>query len=120
MIILLINALFIWVGCSDSKTKIPVKEVKKISTAISALPESVMDPHDNVNSHEKRELGRLLFFDPILSGNKDVACATCHHPTTGYAEFLDISIGTNAKGLGSKRKFNTPNDIPFVKRNAQQ
>ena len=25
-------------------------------------------------------LGRLLFWDPILSGNKDVACATCHHP----------------------------------------
>ncbi len=61
----------------------------------------------------------MLFFDPILSGNKDVACATCHHPNTGYAEFLDISIGTNAKGLGSSRKFNTPNDIPFVKRNSQ-
>ncbi|WP_240751515.1 cytochrome-c peroxidase [Flagellimonas onchidii] len=37
----------------------------------------------------------------------------------GYAEFLDISIGTNAAGLGSKRKFNEPNNIPFVKRNAQ-
>jgi cytochrome c peroxidase len=120
LVILLFAALFTWVGCSDSKTKkIPVKEVKKISTAISALPERVMDPQDNVNSHEKRELGRLLFFDPILSGNKDVACATCHHPNTGYAEFLDISIGANAKGLGSKRKFNIPNDVPFVKRNAQ-
>ena len=120
MVILLFAALCVWVGCSDSKTKkIPVKEVKKISTAISALPARIMDPQDNVNSLEKRELGRLLFFDPILSGNKDVACVTCHHPNTGYAEFLDISIGTNAKGLGSKRKFNTPNDIPFVKRNAQ-
>lgn len=120
MVILLFATLCVWVGCSDSKTKkIPVKEVKKISTAISALPTKVKDPHDNVNSPEKRELGRMLFFDPILSGNKDVACATCHHPNTGYAEFLDISIGANAKGLGSKRKFNTPNDIPFVKRNAQ-
>ena len=120
LVILLFATLCVWVGCSDSKTKkIPVKEVKKISTAISALPTKVKDPHDNVNSPEKRELGRMLFFDPILSGNKDVACATCHHPNTGYAEFLDISIGANAKGLGSKRKFNTPNDIPFVKRNAQ-
>lgn len=120
MAILLFATLCVWVGCSDSKTKkIPVKEVKKISTAISALPARIMDPQDNVNSLEKRELGRLLFFDPILSGNKDVACATCHHPNTGYAEFLDISIGANAKGLGSKRKFNTPNEIPFVKRNAQ-
>lgn len=120
MVILLFATLCVWMGCSDSKTKkIPVKEVKKISTAISALPARVIDLQDNVNSLEKRELGRLLFFDPILSGNKDVACATCHHPNTGYAEFLDISIGVNAKGLGSKRKFNTPNDIPFVKRNAQ-
>ncbi len=119
-VILLFTALCISMGCSESKKrKIPVKKADKISTAISALPERVMDPRDNVNSHDKRELGRLLFFDPILSGNKDVACATCHHPNTGYAEFLDISIGANAKGLGSKRKFNTPNDIPFVKRNAQ-
>ncbi len=61
----------------------------------------------------------MLFFDSILSGNKDVACAICHHPKNGYTEFLEISIGPNAKGLGSKRKCNVPNDIPFVKRNAQ-
>ena len=25
-------------------------------------------------------LGRDLFFDPILSGNRNISCATCHHP----------------------------------------
>ncbi|WP_396589811.1 cytochrome-c peroxidase [Allomuricauda sp. R78024] len=85
----------------------------------TALPTKVIAPKDNPSSIEKEALGKLLFYDPILSGNKDISCATCHHPDMGYAEFLDISIGTNAKGLGSKRKFNTPNDIPFVKRNAQ-
>ena len=32
------------------------------------------------------ELGRLLFFDKILSGNRNIACATCHHPkhATGW------------------------------------
>ncbi|EAR02052.1 cytochrome-c peroxidase [Maribacter sp. HTCC2170] len=120
LFILLFVSVFSLLGCSDSKTKkISNKPVKKVSTTISALPKQVMDPKGNVNSFEKIELGRLLFFDPILSGNKDVACATCHHPSTGYAEFLDISIGANAKGFGSKRKFNSPNDIPFVKRNAQ-
>ncbi|MFK7811942.1 MAG: cytochrome-c peroxidase [Maribacter sp.] len=95
------------------------KVAPKVSTSITALPRTVKHPKDNPHSQEKELLGRLLFFDPILSGNKDVACATCHHPDNGYAEFLDISIGANAKGLGSKRKFNSPNDIPFVKRNAQ-
>jgi len=85
---------------------------------ISALPKTVKFPKDNLSTPEKIKLGKLLFFDPILSGNKDVACATCHHPDHGYAEFKDISIGVNGKGLSSKRIFKTPNTIPFVKRNA--
>lgn len=65
------------------------------------------------------DLGRLLFWDPILSGNEAVACGTCHHPDFGYAERLDISIGVDGTGLGSKRRFATPDPIPFVKRNSQ-
>lgn len=84
----------------------------------SALPEIVLTPKDNPTTPLKVELGRLLFFDPILSGNKDVACATCHHPSNGYAESLDISIGVNGHGFGSKRAFKQPNDIPFTKRNS--
>jgi len=84
----------------------------------SALPLKVLSPENNPSTPEKVMLGKLLFFDPILSGNKDVACATCHHPATGYAELLDISIGVNGQGLSSRRSFRSPNDIPFVKRNA--
>jgi len=36
--------------------------------------------NSNPNAENIAELGRLLFWDPILSGEKDVACATCHHP----------------------------------------
>lgn len=84
----------------------------------SALPQEILSPPNNPTTPEKVALGKLLFFDPILSGNKDVACATCHHPETGYAELLDISIGVNGRGLSSRRTFNSPNNIPFVKRNA--
>lgn len=86
---------------------------------LGALPRYVTDPADNPSSPEKVELGRLLFFDPILSGNKDVSCATCHQPEFSYAEFLETSIGVNGVGRGSKRYFLDPNDIPFVKRNSQ-
>jgi cytochrome c peroxidase len=85
----------------------------------SALPQAVHAPSDNPTSPAKVALGRLLFWDPILSGSKDVACATCHHPKFGYAENLDISIGVNGVGLGSNRRFASPNSIPFVKRNSQ-
>ncbi|WP_422081529.1 cytochrome-c peroxidase [Ulvibacterium sp.] len=107
-------------GCKDSNIKRKRSSERPAAVVrFAALPETIRSPKDNPLTPEKVELGKLLFYDPILSGNKDVACATCHHPNTGYAEFLDISMGANAHGLGSKRRFNVPNDIPFVKRNAQ-
>ena len=44
----------------------------------------------------RAELGRLLFWDPILSGSKDTACATCHHPQFAYADGRDLSLGTGS------------------------
>jgi cytochrome c peroxidase len=84
----------------------------------SALPQNVSAPADNPQTAEKIALGRLLFWDPILSGNRDVACASCHHPRTGYAEDRDLSIGVNGVGFGSRRRFQSPNTIPLVKRNS--
>src|SRR5256885_14512401 len=49
------------------------------------------------------DLGRALMFDPVLSGNRDVACATCHHPTTHEADGLSLAIGTGGSGLGPGR-----------------
>jgi cytochrome c peroxidase len=62
------------------------------------------------------ELGRALMFDPILSGNRDVACATCHHPATHEGDGLSLAIGTGGSGLGPGR---TPGPgRQFVARNA--
>jgi len=63
-------------------------------------------------------LGRLLFWDPILSGNRDTACATCHHPDFAYADGRDLSRGTGASGLGPKRVDISKGQIPVVKRNS--
>jgi len=87
--------------------------------AMAALPLTVASPQDNPQTPAKVALGRLLFWDPILSGNQEVACATCHHPEFGYAEKLDLSIGVDGAGLGSKRHFATANPISVVKRNSQ-
>src|SRR5687768_7673787 len=45
----------------------------------AALPTAIPAPPANPTTPERVALGRLLFWDPILSGQKDVACATCHH-----------------------------------------
>ena len=57
------------------------------------------------------ELGRDLFYDPILSGNKTVACATCHHPALGTSDGVALSIGDGGNRLGPKRQVN-PSNMP--------
>lgn len=111
--------LFIVSAChNDNKPPAAKKEPVSLGS-IDALPASYKSPADNPSTLEKIELGRLLFYDPVLSGGKDVSCATCHHPDFGYAESIDLSIGVNGKGLGEHRKFNDLNNIPFTKRNSQ-
>lgn len=120
--ILSILALFFFVAaCTSEQKPVEKKKKKTIETLadLGALPLTVTHPADNPTSPEKVALGRLLFYDPILSGNKDVACATCHQPEFNYAEFMETSIGVNGVGNGSKRQFLNPNDIPFTKRNSQ-
>ena len=55
------------------------------------------DPKDNPTTPEKVALGRKLFFDPILSGDKTVACATCHHPEKNFAGEEAFPRGINGK-----------------------
>lgn len=88
------------------------------NTDFKALPLTITTPGDNPQTTQKIALGRLLFWDPVLSGNKDIACATCHHPSSGYSDALDLSIGVNGQGLGISRHFLSYNNIPFAKRNS--
>ena len=56
-------------------------------------------------------LGQLLFYDPILSGNREVACATCHHPDLGTADGVSLSIGDGGIGMGPDRRVD-PDNVP--------
>ena len=70
------------------------------------LPAPVTDAdyyENGAPSSEKVELGRLLFFDKILSGNKNISCATCHHPDQGTSDGLSLGFGEGPSGLGPKR-----------------
>lgn len=43
------------------------------------------------------DLGRYLFFDPILSGDGTVSCATCHMPEKGFSDGLGQSVGIDGQ-----------------------
>src|SRR5687767_3248845 len=47
-------------------------------------------------------LGRALFFDKILSGNRDVACATCHSPSARFGDGLALAVGTGGVEVGGR------------------
>jgi len=51
----------------------------------------------------KVKLGQLLFWDKILSGNRNISCATCHHTLTDSADGLSLSVGEGARGQGVAR-----------------
>lgn len=50
-------------------------------------------PADNPMSDAKTELGKMLFFDPILSGNYAMPCSACHLPDAGWSVQAPISFG---------------------------
>jgi len=53
---------------------------------------------------DKAALGKLLFFDPILSKNKTISCASCHKPDFAFADTSAVSRGI----YGRKGTRNTP------------
>jgi len=102
-----IQVLILFTSCTPDAEYVPIDK------RIGALPQSVIDPINNISTPEKVVLGRLLFWDPILSGNNDVACVTCHHPDKGYTDRIDLSLGIGGHGLAENRV-----DGALVKRNA--
>ncbi len=46
---------------------------------------------------KRRELGRTLFFDPILSKNIDRSCASCHHPEKAFTDGLPKSLASDGQ-----------------------
>ncbi len=61
-------------------------------------------PANNPPIQERIWLGRLLFFDPLLGGEKDVSCATCHHPAFAFADLRQFPVGVaGSMGLGPDR-----------------
>lgn len=72
-------------------------------TDAAHLPATMSDG-DFLPFDEKRaSLGRLLFYDPILSGNRNISCGTCHHHSLASADALPLGVGEGGSGLGVKR-----------------
>lgn len=85
-----------------------------------AVPAPLTDADFRPVRPEEAALGQALFYDPILSGNREVACATCHHPEFGTGDGLSLSMGDGGRGMGPDRVVD-PDNPPEqrIPRNAQ-
>jgi len=70
---------------------------------------------DNPPTRETIDLGRQLFFSPILSADRSLSCATCHDPGKGFAESHQVSTGIH----GGKGTRNAPTLLNAVYSKAQ-
>ncbi|WP_254053622.1 cytochrome-c peroxidase [Singulisphaera sp. GP187] len=59
----------------------------------------VPHPATNPPTAAKVALGKMLFFDPMLSGSGQIACASCHDPDLGWADGRTTSFGHDRQAL---------------------
>lgn len=75
----------------------------------AGFPKTVYDFTKNPLSKEGFQLGRKLFYDPILSKDSTISCASCHLQQTGFAHVdHDLSHGIEGK-IGSRNALTLQN-----------
>lgn len=102
MVVLLVAVLFV-IGYSRKKTEatqaskavMPIGEAVTIKAPLGLPPVPI--PADNPPTAETIQLGRRLYYDPILSVDNTVSCATCHRPDAGFADPNPVSTGVQGK-----------------------
>jgi len=78
-----------------SSTIMPLGKPVQIKAPLGLPPVPI--PTDNPPTAETIALGRRLYYDPILSLNNTVSCATCHSPQFGFADPKPVSEGVGRK-----------------------
>ena len=91
----IVRAAALWLGLTAS-----LALAQSIPTA-----DAIFAPVDMA----KVRLGQSLFHDPILSGNRNVSCATCHNPAFATSDGLSLGIGDGGVGQGPRRVFDRDN-----------
>jgi cytochrome c peroxidase len=87
-----VGALVLLLGAGSSIYGAPELSLRALQDKYRR-PAEIPYPKDNPYSRAKHELGRTLFFDPILSGSKVRSCATCHNPGLSWGDGLPRAMG---------------------------
>ena len=71
--------------------------MKKAQENFKPIPSILPAVKNNAVTHEKVELGKMLFFDPRLSASEIISCNTCHNLATGGVDAGPTSVGHSSQ-----------------------
>lgn len=74
-----------------------------LPAAAADLPRALTDDDFPTIDPAHARIGQLLFYDKILSGNRNISCGTCHHHDHGGSDSLSLGIGEGGEGVGPDR-----------------
>jgi cytochrome c peroxidase len=83
--------LVLFSACKKDAAENEPDEVNRI-----VVPEGFAEitfPEDNAYSQPRWELGKKLFFDPVLSKDSTISCASCHNPALAFSDSVALSLG---------------------------
>ena len=84
---------------TDTEGQVITLEAGHTSLQKWRLPATPPHPEDNAPTPQRVELGKKLFFDPRLSGDGNMSCATCHNPLLGWSDGLPTGKGVKSMVL---------------------
>ena len=85
---------------TDTEGQLVTLEAGHASLQKWRLPATPPHPQDNAPTPPRVELGKKLFFDPRLSGDGNMSCASCHSPMFGWSDGLATGRGAKSMVLG--------------------
>jgi len=102
----LVNACAVLIGIQPGSSQEPRVPADELPAELPDAPPFGLPELDQAvaPSDARSDLGRRLFFDPLLSADRTVACASCHDPARGFADATPLSTGV----LGRQTKRNAP------------
>jgi len=89
-----------WAALAMVATSVCAQQPTDAQRAAFRRPDTIPFPKDNPYTPEKAALGKMLFFEPRLSRDKNLSCASCHNPSFGWEVPFAKAIGAGGKPLG--------------------
>lgn len=87
-------------GIGECEVITPLSDGRSPRSGLEQAFPAMVRPPGALSTPARIELGRLLYFDPVLSGDNTVSCAHCHHPASGFTDNRAVATGIRGQKGG--------------------